>query len=161
MTDQPSMSEPTATPTCQTIELQLTGYPDENYRWGGGRIRPTRVAITTLNDRRIAHLYGTWVSENDEATNDPCDQLYRHDDDWPDWLTALADKHRPHGLIARPGSPTTGRDEDDPRADGLDELRAQSETAQKQADAWAARVQELSRMIAQREEQAACERTAP
>jgi hypothetical protein len=153
--------QPTATPICQTIELELTGYPNENYRWGGGRIRPTRVAITTLDDRRIAHLYGTWVSEDGEATNAPADQLYRFDDDWPDWLVALADQHRPHGLTARPGSPTIGLDEDDPRAEGIDKLRAQRETAQKQVDSWTARVQELSRMIKQREAQDATERTSP
>lgn len=153
------MSHPTATPTCQTTELQLTGYPDEDYRWGGGRIRPSRVAITTLDDRRSAHLYGTWVSEEGEATDAPANQLYRNDDDWPDWLAALADKHRPSDLTARPGSLASSSSGEAPPVDDIDGLRTQRETAQKQVDAWTARVQELSRMIAQREEQDACERT--
>jgi hypothetical protein len=155
------VTEPTATPTCQTIELQLTGYPNEPYRWGGGSIHPTRAAITTLDGDRNAHLYGTWVNEAGEATNAPANQLYRNDDDWPDWLAALADEYRPHELTARPGTPTTGRDEDDPRGQDIDGLRAQRETAQKQADAWTARVQELSRMIDQLETQDATERTSP
>ncbi|MEV5915761.1 hypothetical protein AB0M00_43625 [Streptomyces chartreusis] len=147
-----------ATPTCQTIELRLTGYPDENYRWGDGRIRPTRVAITTLDNGRSAHLYGTWVNEDGQATNAPADQLYRTDDAWPTWLTTLADEHRPHGLAARPGSPSPSPDQDDPRADSTDKLRAQRETAQKQVDAWTARVQELSRIISRREAQDDAER---
>lgn len=147
------MTSPTATPTCQTTELQLAGYPDTKYRWGGGLLRPHRVAITTLDDRRSAHLRGTWINEDGEATTQPADQLYRHDDIWPDWLAELADKHRPSIMIARPGLASTGRDEDDPRADGPESLRTQRDLAQKQVDAWAARVRDLSAMIRRHEQE--------
>lgn len=55
-----------------------------------GHIRPAFVAIACLDTRRSAHLYGTWISEDGEQTDDPVDQLYRHDDDWPKELAALA-----------------------------------------------------------------------
>lgn len=89
------MTDPAATATCQTIELQLTGQPAVEYRWGSGSMRPDRVVLTYIDDRRLAHLYGTWIREDGEQTDDPVDQLYRHDDDWPDWLTGLALHHHP------------------------------------------------------------------
>ncbi len=142
--------QPSATPTCQTIELHLTGYPYQPYRWGNGRIQPTRVVITTLNDRRMAHLYGTWSSPTGEISGH-ADQLYRHDDTWPDWLTALADEHRPAVLIARPDAPEGLGEGTDPRGDGVDSLRVQLVTAQKQAAAWNDRIRDLTAMIRQKE----------
>lgn len=84
------MTEPTATPVSKTTEFRLTGYPHVKYRWGSGRIRPAFVAIACLDTRRSAHLYGTWIREDGEQTDDLVDQLYRHDDDWPEELAALA-----------------------------------------------------------------------
>lgn len=146
MTDQP-----TATPTCQTIELHLTGYPDQPYRWGNGHIQPTRAVITTLNDRRIAHLYGTWINDNGEISGH-ADQLYRHDDTWPDWLKALADEHQPATLIARPGTSDPG-EYTDPRGDGVDSLRAQLATARQQVSSWNDRIRDLTAMIRQHEQE--------
>ncbi|MET8571859.1 hypothetical protein [Streptomyces sp. NPDC004783] len=153
------MTGATATPTCQTIELHLTNYPDQPYRWGGGSVRPTRAVITTLNDHRTAHLYGTWVSQEGEI-NGHADQLYRHDDTWPDWLTALADEYRPAVLIARPGASDDRSDDTDPRGDGIDSLRTQLATAQKQAEAWNDRIRDLTAMIRQHEQNQAEKRTA-
>jgi hypothetical protein len=89
------VTEPTATPVSKTTEFRLTGYPQVKYRWGSGHIRPAFVVITCLDTCRSAHLYGTWIREDGEQTDDPVDQLYRHDDDWPDWLRVLADQHQP------------------------------------------------------------------
>lgn len=89
------MTEPTATPACRTIELHLTGYPVTDYRWGAGSLRPERVVIIHLDDRHVAHLFGTWINEDGDQTSDPVDQFYRHDDTLPDWLRVLADRHQP------------------------------------------------------------------
>lgn len=89
------MPEPTATPLSRTIKLQLAGQPAVKNRWGSGHINPTHAVITYLGNQRTAHLYGTWIREDGEQTDAPVDQLYRHDDTWPDWLTNLADKHAP------------------------------------------------------------------
>jgi hypothetical protein len=149
---------PTATPTCQTIELHLTGYPDQPYQWGSGYMRPNRATITTLNNRHTAHLYGIWINDNGQISGH-ADQLYRHDDTWPDWLTTLADEHRPAALIARPGASDPG-EATDPRGDGIDSLRAQLAIAQKQAAAWNDRIRDLTAMIRQHE-QGNPERTHP
>jgi hypothetical protein len=87
--------EATATPTCRTIEFRLVGQPAVKNRWGSGSIQPAFVVLTYLDDRRLAHLHGTWIREDGEQTDAPVDQLYRHDDDWPDWITTLTDKHSP------------------------------------------------------------------
>ncbi|MFF8910611.1 hypothetical protein [Streptomyces olivaceoviridis] len=89
------MAEPTATPLSQAVELQLTGHPDAKNKYGSGHIRPERVFFYYLPDRTSAHLYGSWVRKNGELTDAPVDQLYRHDDAWPDWLTELARQHTP------------------------------------------------------------------
>lgn len=89
------MSQPTATPLSQSVELQLANQPDTKNKYGSGHIRPNLVVFYYLTDRTNAHLHGSWVRENGEATDAPLDQLYRHDDDWPDWLTTLARKHAP------------------------------------------------------------------
>lgn len=103
MTAEPSMTEPTATPISQTTEFQLAGYPDVPYRWGSGHIRPSHVAITCLEDRHAAHLHGTWIREDGVQTDDPVGQFYRHDDNWPEELAALASAliaHREKSAIA-------------------------------------------------------------
>ncbi|WP_086562033.1 hypothetical protein [Streptomyces africanus] len=89
------MAEPAATPLSHSIELALTGQPDVKNKYGSGQIRPERVVFYYLADRTNAHLHGSWIREDGEQTDAPVDQLYRHDDDWPDWLTALARKHAP------------------------------------------------------------------
>lgn len=95
MTDTSPEAERTATVLSQSIELALTHQPDAPNRWGAGRIRPERVVFYYLDERINAHLWGVWVREDGEVTDAPVDQLYRHDDDWPDWLRELAAEHDP------------------------------------------------------------------
>lgn len=152
-------AQPTATPSCQTIELQLTGYPNEPYRWGDGHVRPDRVSITTLDNSRSAHLYGTWINENGEPTRDPVDVLYRNDDEWPDWLSALADEHRPDVVIARPDA--IRDDEADLPVDSIDRLRAQLATAETQVAAWNSRIRELTSQIRQHDQGQPTQITGP
>lgn len=95
MTDTSPDAERTATVLSQSIELAITHQPDAPNRWGAGRLRPERVVFYYLNDRINAHLWGVWVREDGEVTDAPVDQLYRFDDDWPDWLTELAAAHDP------------------------------------------------------------------
>jgi len=89
------MTQPTVTPLSRTIELQLAGQPAVKNRWGSGHINPTHTVITYLDNQYTAHLYGTWIREDGELTDAPVDQLYRHDDTWPDWLANLAREHGP------------------------------------------------------------------
>jgi hypothetical protein len=90
---------PSADVLSQSIELQLTGQSDAKYKYGAGHIRPERVVFYYIEDTKgsvNAHLFGSWVSENAEATGDPVDQMYRHTDgDWPDWLTELSSRRKP------------------------------------------------------------------
>jgi hypothetical protein len=95
VTDTSPEAERTATVLSQSIELALTHQPDAKNKYGSGRIRPERVVFYYLNDRINAHLWGVWVREDGEVTDAPVDQLYRFDDDWPDWLTGLATEHDP------------------------------------------------------------------
>lgn len=90
-------SEGTVTIASQSIELLLTGKPDVPYKWGTGSIRPAIATFTYLPDGIRAHLYGVWVREDGELTDDPCDQEYRigDTDEWPDWLAELAREHKP------------------------------------------------------------------
>ena len=97
------MTQPTVTPLSRTIELQLAGQPAVKNRWGSGHINPTHTVITYLDNQYTAHLYGTWIREDGELTDAPVDQLYRHDDTWPDWLANLAREHGPAVM-----QPTTG-----------------------------------------------------
>jgi hypothetical protein len=97
------MTERTAAPLCQSIELALTAQPDVKYKYGSGRIRPQRVVFYYLTDRINAHLYGTWVREDGEATEDPVDQDYRFDGtDWPGWLADMAREYDPRAKVAAP-----------------------------------------------------------
>ncbi|MFG2359412.1 hypothetical protein [Streptomyces sp. NPDC048521] len=90
------MTEPSVTPLSQSVELQLAGQPDVKNKYGSGRIRPTRVFFYYLPDRITAHLYGSWVREDGELTDAPCDQDYREPiEDWPAWLAALARQYTP------------------------------------------------------------------
>lgn len=98
MTD-PQPAEATVTIASQTIELLLTGKPDVPYKWGSGSIRPGLVILTYRQDGIHAHLYGAWVREDGQLTDQPCDQQYRVDDtDWPDWLTEMAREHHPNSV---------------------------------------------------------------
>jgi hypothetical protein len=96
-TTEPQPTEATVTVASQSIELLLTGKPDVRYKWGSGSIRPGIVVFTYRQDGIHAHLYGVWVREDGELTDDPCDQEYRigGPDDWPDWLAELAREHKP------------------------------------------------------------------
>jgi hypothetical protein len=102
----PDQTERTATVLSQSVELALTGQPDTTYKYGmgtiraAGSIRPERVVFYYLDDRINAHLYGVWVHDNGHVTDHPVDQLYRHDEDWPDWLTEMARKHDPRTKAA-------------------------------------------------------------
>jgi hypothetical protein len=96
MTD-PQPTESTVTIASQSIELALTGKPDVKNKWGAGMIRPVFVVFTYLPEGIRAHLYGVWVREDGELTDQPVDQEYRigDTDEWPDWLAELARQHKP------------------------------------------------------------------
>jgi hypothetical protein len=99
MTD-PTGHERTATPLSQSVELALTHQPDVKYKYGTGRLRPERVVFYYLNDRTNAHLHGVWIREDGEPTDDPCDQDYRHDVEWPGWLAEMARDRDPRAVPA-------------------------------------------------------------
>jgi hypothetical protein len=92
--------ERTATPLSQSVELALTHQPDVKYKYGTGRLRPERVVFYYLNDRINAHLHGVWTREDGDVTDDPCDQDYRHDVEWPGWLAEMARDRDPRAVPA-------------------------------------------------------------
>lgn len=95
------MTQPTATPLSQTVELRVTGQPDVRNKYGSGHLRPDRVVFRYRADRVTANLWGSWVRADGELTGAPADQVYHgpvEDADWPDWLAALAREHQPDGM---------------------------------------------------------------
>lgn len=99
-------TQPTATVAGQSIALHLTNYPNVPNRWGPGYLHPTAVRLdygsTHTAAARHAHLYGTWVREDGEPTDDPLDQYYDAPTgdtiSWPDELADLAREHAP-GMV--------------------------------------------------------------
>lgn len=88
--------DPTApiTVTGQSVTLDVTGQPDVKNKYGSGHIRPRFVRVDYRGQAIHAQVYGSWIREDGELTDHPCDQDYQAPTgdvrDWPDWLAALA-----------------------------------------------------------------------
>lgn len=99
----PDTSEPAATVAGQSIALHLTGYPDIPNRWGPGHIRPTGIRLDygSLHtpDTRRATVFGLWIREDGQATDEPLDRDYYAPNgdlsNWPPEIADLAKKHQP------------------------------------------------------------------
>jgi hypothetical protein len=100
MPDNPAQA--TVKTTVHIVGLAVTGQPDVDYKYDTGRIRPREIEIRYHGRSIRAQVYGLWVREDGELTDQPCDQDYtaRYGDiaNWPTWLADLARAHSPDAV---------------------------------------------------------------
>lgn len=82
------------------ISVRVQGAPDVKNRYGNGHIAPTSIHFIYWMDGSqpevSARLFGLWVRDNGERTDQVCEQDYHAPHHkWPDWLTSLVRKHQP------------------------------------------------------------------